>query len=185
MLQYGSSSALTTCLSRRRLDPQEPGADRFDRIRPVGPGADLDLLDAVLEVAIDLPVAEFLGGVDAGDDRLVRLKEPHGIGRVEHHVRVDEQDRLEPFDQGIARPDVASDVDRRRALGPVDPDAVDPLEAPEAVVAVKLDEPGDRDVHDVPGRIETRDVDLGRDRDRLVLDGRLLAREKRFRWFHR
>ena len=150
MLHYGSLSVLATCLRADVLIRRNPAPTAWTGYEPVGPGADLDVLDALLEVAVELAVAELLGGIDAGDDRLRRLKQPHGVGRVEHHVGVDEQDRVEPLDHRVGCPDVAGDIDRRRALRPVDADAVLPLEPPQAMVAVELDEPGDRNVDDMP-----------------------------------
>ena len=57
--------------------------------------------------------------------------------------------------------DIAGDVDRRAALRAVDPDAVRMLERPQAVIAVELDEPGDRDVDDMPGRVGTPATSTG------------------------
>ena len=72
---------------------------------------------------------------------------------------------LEPGLHSLAREDVPRDVDRRRALGEIDPDA-QVLEAPEALVRVGIDEPVDGHEDDVPRQVERRREvrRLGRDR---------------------
>ena len=61
-----------------------------------------------------------------------------------------------PSTHRLAGADVAGDVDGGGPLGAIDADAILVLEPPQTMVAIQLDEPGDRDVDDMAARVEGR-----------------------------